>query len=121
MTRDAPVARFLTGEDFRYTHHRPTSFLTCFLSRAGLLPSSGFFVCAVRNVDTEFRSERMAGKRQRTTFAKNQREKARMDKAAAKRARRLARKHESDTVEDPAGDGYEPTTRPEDRDESRSA
>jgi hypothetical protein len=34
----------------------------------------------------------MSGKRQRTTFAKNQREKARMEKAAAKRARRLARK-----------------------------
>ena len=35
-------------------------------------------------------------KRQRTTFAKNQREKARMEKAAAKRARRQARPQESD-------------------------
>jgi hypothetical protein len=48
----------------------------------------------------------MASKRQRTTFAKNQREKARMDKAAEKRARRLARKHESESdALDPFGEG----------------
>jgi hypothetical protein len=44
----------------------------------------------------------MSGKRQRTTFAKNQREKARMEKAAAKRARRQARSHEREGVEGPA-------------------
>ncbi|MBA3268629.1 MAG: hypothetical protein H0T70_10295 [Acidimicrobiia bacterium] len=41
----------------------------------------------------------MSGKRQRTTFAKNQRERARMDKAAEKRARRLARKQGEDVDE----------------------
>jgi hypothetical protein len=41
----------------------------------------------------------MAGKRQRTTFGKIQRERARMDKAAEKRARRLARKRGSDAAE----------------------
>ncbi len=34
----------------------------------------------------------MSGKRQRTTFAKTQRERNRMDKAAEKRARRQARR-----------------------------
>ena len=59
----------------------------------------------------------MASKRQRTTFAKNQREKARMDKAAEKRARRLARKHESDAL-DPLGEGTnESPTPPTDRNE----
>ncbi len=49
----------------------------------------------------------MSGKRQRTTFAKTQRERARMDKAAEKRARRLARKRgelEEDGAADPDGD-----------------
>jgi hypothetical protein len=63
----------------------------------------------------------MSGKRQRTTFAKNQREKARMDKAAAKRARRLARKHESDALETVADSRDAPPTQPADRDEPRSA
>jgi len=44
----------------------------------------------------------MSGKRQRTTFAKTQRERARMDKAAEKRARRLARKR-GETEEDGGG------------------
>jgi hypothetical protein len=46
----------------------------------------------------------MSAKRQRTTFAKNQRERARMDKAALKRARRQARKQDSDAP-DTVGDG----------------
>jgi hypothetical protein len=49
----------------------------------------------------------MAAKRQRTTFAKTQRERARMDKAAEKRARRLARKRGEtgeDGVAEPIGD-----------------
>jgi hypothetical protein len=62
----------------------------------------------------------MSGKRQRTTFAKNQREKARMDKAAAKRARRLARKQGSDTIETVADSRDDPPTQPADRDDPRS-
>jgi hypothetical protein len=59
----------------------------------------------------------MASKRQRTTFAKNQREKARMDKAAEKRARRLARRHESDAL-GPIGEGTNQSpTPPADRNE----
>jgi hypothetical protein len=46
----------------------------------------------------------MSGKRQRTTFAKTQRERARMDKAAEKRARRLARKRGETEEEDGAAD-----------------
>lgn len=53
----------------------------------------------------------MASKRQRTTFAKNQREKARMDKAAEKRARRLARKRESDAP-DQLGESIDPSPAP---------
>ena len=61
----------------------------------------------------------MSAKRQRTTFAKNQREKARMDKAALKRARRQARK-ESDAP-DTVGDGtYQSPTPPADREEPQS-
>jgi len=47
----------------------------------------------------------MASKRQRTTFAKNQREKARMEKAAEKRARRQARKDELERGE-PSVEGF---------------
>jgi hypothetical protein len=49
----------------------------------------------------------MSGKRQRTTFAKTQRERARMDKAAEKRARRLARRGgetEGEGAEDSVGE-----------------
>jgi hypothetical protein len=46
----------------------------------------------------------MSGKRQRTTFAKIQRERARMDKAAEKRARRLARKRGSDGLDTAASE-----------------
>jgi hypothetical protein len=49
----------------------------------------------------------MSGKRQRTTFAKTQRERARMDKAAEKRARRLARRRgetEEEEAEDSIGE-----------------
>ncbi len=59
----------------------------------------------------------MASKRQRTTFAKNQREKARMDKAAEKRARRLARKHESDVPETIGEGTHDSPTPPADREE----
>jgi hypothetical protein len=62
----------------------------------------------------------MSGKRQRTTFAKNQREKARMDKAAEKRARRQGRKLESDAP-DPFGERTDSSpTPPADRDEPPS-
>ncbi|HEX6311380.1 MAG TPA: hypothetical protein VF152_07105 [Acidimicrobiia bacterium] len=50
----------------------------------------------------------MASKRQRTSFAKLQREKARMAKAAEKRARRLARKQQPDAL-DPTGEGTDPS------------
>jgi hypothetical protein len=48
----------------------------------------------------------MSGKRQRTTFAKNQRERARMDKAAEKRARRQQRRQETDPA-DPGAESYD--------------
>src|SRR5688572_14469261 len=65
-----------------------------FASLLGASHRSGTCSCAVWNAKTtrDPEHDRMSGKRQRTTFAKNQREKARMEKAAAKRARRLARK-----------------------------
>ena len=44
----------------------------------------------------------MSGQKQRTTFAKQQRERARMEKAAEKRKRREERKL---GIEEPAGDG----------------
>jgi hypothetical protein len=53
----------------------------------------------------------MASKRQRTSFAKLQRERARMEKAAEKRARRQARKDESDDAADPV-DGANPSSHP---------
>jgi hypothetical protein len=62
----------------------------------------------------------MSGKRQRTTFAKLQRERARMDKAAEKRARRLARKRGSDAAETPADHPADEPTPPADRDESQA-
>jgi hypothetical protein len=62
----------------------------------------------------------MSGKRQRTTFAKLQRERARMDKAAEKRARRLARKHGSDTAEASADQPAEEPTPAADQDESQA-
>jgi hypothetical protein len=43
----------------------------------------------------------VSGQKQRTTFAKQQRERARMEKAAEKRKRREARKEEG-TVEEPS-------------------
>jgi hypothetical protein len=62
----------------------------------------------------------MSAKRQRTTFAKNQREKARMDKAALKRARRQARKLGSDAP-DTVGDGsYRSPTPPADQERPQS-
>ncbi len=62
----------------------------------------------------------MSGKRQRTTFAKNQREKARMDKAALKRARRQARKQGSDAPENLGEGSHDSPTLPADRDEPQS-
>jgi hypothetical protein len=62
----------------------------------------------------------MSGKRQRTTFAKLQRERARMDKAAAKRARRLARRRGTDTDETAADTRGDAPAPPPDRDESRA-
>jgi hypothetical protein len=62
------------------------------------------------------------GKRQRTTFAKSQRERARMDKAAEKRARRLARKHgEEEEGAHAAAAPYDPFAPPADRDEPNVA
>jgi hypothetical protein len=59
------------------------------------------------------------GKRQRTTFAKSQRERARMDKAAEKRARRLARKHGEEETE--ASESYDPFAPPAEPDFSPPA
>ncbi len=61
----------------------------------------------------------MSGKRQRTTFAKSQREKARMERAAAKRARRQARKPRPDAVETVADTRGDPPTQPTVQDEPR--
>ena len=54
------------------------------------------------------------GKRQRTTFAKSQRERARMDKAAEKRARRLARKHGEEEETEATAESYDPFAPPAD-------
>jgi hypothetical protein len=62
----------------------------------------------------------MSGKRQRTTFAKLQRERARMDKAAAKRARRLARRRGTDTDEVATDHRGDAPAQPADRDESQA-
>lgn len=62
----------------------------------------------------------MSGKRQRTTFAKIQRERARMDKAAEKRARRLARKRGSEATETAADLRADTPTPPADRDEPQA-
>ncbi len=59
-------------------------------------------------------------KRQRTTFAKSQRERARMDKAAEKRARRLARRRGTDSGEVTDEGTYGPLTPPADRDTPES-
>jgi hypothetical protein len=74
----------------------------------------------VQNVTPSGANTRMSGKRQRTTFAKLQRERARMDKAAEKRARRLARKHGTDPAEAPADQPAEEPTPAADHDESQA-
>ena len=55
----------------------------------------------------------VSGQKQRTTFAKQQRERARMEKAAEKRKRREDRKLGIDGSEAPDGTGPRPTSRPQ--------
>jgi hypothetical protein len=50
----------------------------------------------------------VSGQKQRTTFAKQQRERARMEKAAEKRKRREDRKLGIDGSEVPEGEGEQP-------------